>query len=84
MNYIKKRWTQIEPNVKRLNIDGFQIYRTGVEDGVELLSKPSAISEKDIKEKSKEYFGPGINSTNVLMWRSGYCTGFKACKELKQ
>ena len=38
MGYIKKRWSQIENNVERLNIDGFSIYRTGVEDGIELAA----------------------------------------------
>ena len=33
MSYIKKRWEQIEATVKRHGSDGFQIYRTGVEDG---------------------------------------------------
>jgi hypothetical protein len=46
-------------------------------------AKLKEISDEDIADKSKEYFGIGINSTNVLMWRSGYCTGFKAViKEL--
>ena len=39
MDYIKKRWEQIEATIKRNNGDGFQVYRTGVEDGVE-FSKP--------------------------------------------
>ena len=55
MDYIKKRWEQIEATIKRNNGDGFQIYRTGVEDGVE-FSKPYELpTEEEIEAAWKNY-----------------------------
>jgi hypothetical protein len=50
MDYIKKRWGQIEATIKRNDGDGFQIYRTGVEDGIELSRQSKLPTEEEIRK----------------------------------
>ena len=79
MDYIKKRWEQIEATVKRHGSDGFQIYRTGVEDGIELSKGAKPINEEMIADMAEEYSkGTYTDSETIKQAYDDYYNGAKA------
>lgn len=39
-----------------------------------------AVSDEAIEKESEKYFGPGINSANVIIWRAGFIHGMKTMR----